>query len=168
MLIVSHANSDLGVISKYRNASQDDGLLRRVYNNGKIQLAMLFVWTMCFGVRMCSVCFMRRRLVADSTATRSWSEQPMALSLEDIGWSLVDAFDCLSTHWDTAISAPPNAETIVAGHRNGGIWVRRNIESRIAVMMGDMLAISAMECNKVWEVRRWMTRFCGHINRSTH
>lgn len=89
MEMVPHASNDEGVVKRYRNAIQDDGLRMIVYIKGKIQLAILFVWTICVGVSICSVRFIRRRANAEKMAERNWREHPIALSLGEISCNLL-------------------------------------------------------------------------------
>ena len=99
---------------RYRKALQDDGFVIKAYNNGRIQLDMLFVYTMCVGVNTCSVRFINILANAEKIADRSCKEHPMRLSVDDILLSL-SLSDC-----DIAIRKQPNPERMIVGHSNGG------------------------------------------------
>ena len=108
------ANKDLGVNRRYRKALQDDGFVIKVYNNGMIQLDMLFVCTICVEVNICSVRFINILANAEKIADRSCKEHPIRLSVDDILLS-PSLSDC-----DRATRKPPNPESIIVGHSNGG------------------------------------------------
>ena len=76
-----------------------------------IQLDMLFVCTMCVGVNICSVRFINILANAEKIADRSCKEHPMRLSVDESP-SLTDC--------DSATRKPPNPESMIVGHSNGG------------------------------------------------
>ena len=137
MLIVHHASKDLGVNRRYLKALQDDGFVIKVYNNGRIQLDMLFVCTICVGVNISSVRFINILTNAEKIADRSCKEHPMRLSVDDMLLS-PSLSDC-----DSAMRKQPSPETIIVGLSNGGKGLCRRSLSNKAIMIGVKLAISA-------------------------
>ena len=125
---------------RYLNALQLDGFVIKVYNNGRTQLDMLFVCTMCVGVKMCSDRFINILANAEKIADTSCKEHPMRLSADDIllSPSLSD--------WDNAIRQPPNPDSMIVGQSNGGNGLCKRTLSNKAMIIGVKLAISAKKC----------------------
>ena len=137
ILIVHHASKDFGVNRRYRKALQLDGFVIKVYNDGMTQLDMLFVCTICVGVNIYSVRFINILAKAEKIADRSCKEHPMRLSRDDI------LLSSLLTDCDIAIRKPPNPESMIVGHSNGGKGLFKRTLSNKAMIIGVKLAISA-------------------------